>query len=53
MIFTSFFKALAQLSDPRFRKILWRGIGLTLGLLAAITAGADDLYAVDAATLAP
>ncbi|EDM70056.1 hypothetical protein RAZWK3B_07404 [Roseobacter sp. AzwK-3b] len=38
MIFTSFFKALAQLSDPRFRKILWRGIGLTLGLLAAITA---------------
>jgi len=38
MIFTSFFKALAQLGDPRFRKILWRGIGLTLGLLAAITA---------------
>lgn len=38
MILTSFFKALAQLGDPRFRKVLWRGIGLTLGLLAAITA---------------
>src|SRR6056297_2678237 len=38
MIFTSFFKALAQFSDPRFRKVLWRGIGLTLLLLAAITA---------------
>ena len=38
MIFTSFFKALAQIGDPRFRKVLWRGLGLTLGLLAAITA---------------
>ena len=38
MIFTSFFKALAQIGDPRFRKVLWRGIGLTLLLLAAITA---------------
>lgn len=38
MIFTSFFKALAQIGDPRFRKVLWRGLGLTLGLLTAITA---------------
>ncbi|WP_306153844.1 EI24 domain-containing protein [Roseovarius sp. MMSF_3281] len=38
MIFTSFFKALGQVGDPRFRKVFWRGIGLTLGLLAAITA---------------
>ncbi|MBU3258986.1 EI24 domain-containing protein [Roseovarius sp. PS-C2] len=38
MIFTSFFKALSQIGDPRFRKVLWRGIGLTLLLLAGITA---------------
>lgn len=38
MIFTSFLKALGQIGDPRFRKVLWRGIGLTLGLLAVITA---------------
>lgn len=38
MILTSFFKALAQLGDPRFRAVLWRGIGLTLLLLGAMTA---------------
>ena len=38
MIFTSFFKALGQIGDPRFRKVLWRGVALTLGLLAVITA---------------
>jgi uncharacterized protein involved in cysteine biosynthesis len=38
MILTCFFKALGQIGDPRFRKVVWRGIGLTLGLLAAITA---------------
>jgi uncharacterized protein involved in cysteine biosynthesis len=38
MMFTSFFKALGQLGDRRFRKVLWRGVGLTLGLLAVITA---------------
>lgn len=38
MIFASFFKALSQIGDPRFRKVLWRGIGLTLLLLAGITA---------------
>ena len=31
-----FFRALGQLGDPRFRRVLWRGIGLTLGLLVAV-----------------
>lgn len=35
MILTSFFKALNQMLDPRFRKVFWRGIGLTLALLFA------------------
>ncbi len=39
MIFTSFFKALAQTGDPRFRKVLLLGIGLTLALLVAVYAG--------------
>ncbi|MEM6727383.1 MAG: EI24 domain-containing protein [Pseudomonadota bacterium] len=33
MIFDAFLKALAQIGDPRFRGILWRGIGLTIALL--------------------
>ncbi len=33
MIFSAFFAALAQMSDPRFRKVLLIGIGLTLALL--------------------
>lgn len=33
-----FFRALGQLSDRRFQKVLWRGIALTLVLLAVITA---------------
>ena len=33
MILSSFLLALAQLSDPRFRSVLWRGIGLTIALL--------------------
>jgi len=37
MIFSDFFKALAQLSDTRFRKVLFLGIGLTLGLLFGAT----------------
>jgi CysZ protein len=32
-----FFKALAQLSDPRFMRVLWRGAGLTLATLALIS----------------
>ena len=38
MIFASFFKAVAQISDPRFRKVLWLGIGLTFALLVAVYA---------------
>ena len=33
MILTAFFKSLAQLPDPRFRRVLWLGIALTLALL--------------------
>ena len=39
MILSSFFKAFAQLLDRRFRRVLWRGIGLTLALLVAVYAG--------------
>ncbi|MEQ8896549.1 MAG: EI24 domain-containing protein [Roseovarius sp.] len=39
MIFSSFFKALGQLGDPRFRKVLFLGIGLTFALLIATYAG--------------
>ncbi len=35
MILTSFFKAVGQLGDPRFRRVLWLGIGLTIALLVA------------------
>ncbi|WP_333713244.1 EI24 domain-containing protein [Yoonia sp.] len=33
MIFQAFFAALGQLPDPRFRSVLLRGLGLTIGLL--------------------
>lgn len=33
MIITAFLKALSQLPDPRFRKVLLMGIGLTIALL--------------------
>lgn len=35
MIFDAFFKAVAQIGDPRFRRVLALGIGLTLVLLIA------------------
>ena len=38
MIFADFAKALAQTSDPRFRRVLFLGIGLTLALLVAVYA---------------
>jgi uncharacterized protein involved in cysteine biosynthesis len=38
MIFSSFFKAIAQADDPRFRKVLFLGIALTLALLVAVYA---------------
>ena len=36
-MFDDFFRALGQLGDPRFRNVLLKGLGLTVGLLAAIT----------------
>ncbi|PIE13691.1 MAG: hypothetical protein CSA70_04870 [Rhodobacterales bacterium] len=39
MIFSSFFKAVGQIGDPRFRRVLWLGIGLTIALLVAAYAG--------------
>lgn len=37
MIFASFFAALNQLTDPRFRNVLLIGVGLTLALLIGIS----------------
>lgn len=39
MILDAFFKSLGQLGDPRFQSVLWKGIGLTIGLLVAVTWG--------------
>lgn len=39
MIFSDFAKAIAQLGDGRFQKVLWLGVGLTLALLVATYAG--------------
>lgn len=39
MILTSFFRALGQMNDPRFRRVLFLGIALTLTLLIGATAG--------------
>jgi len=39
VIFSSFFAALGQMWDPRFRRVLLLGIALTLALLIAATAG--------------
>ncbi len=38
MIFTSFTKALAQMGDPRFRRVVILGVALTLALLFAVYA---------------
>lgn len=38
MIFGDFLKALGQLSDPRFRRVLLWGVGLTVALLVAVYA---------------
>lgn len=48
LIFRSCALALGQLSDPRFRRVFFIGIGLTLALLIAITTGA--LWLMDAIT---
>lgn len=38
MILTAFLKTLGQISDPRFRRVLFLGIGLTLALLIGVYA---------------
>jgi len=39
MIFDAFFKALRQMSDPRFQRVLVIGVGVTVALLAGATWG--------------
>ena len=39
MILTSFFSALGQIADPRFRRVLLLGFALTVALLIAATSG--------------
>ncbi|MGR3594405.1 MAG: EI24 domain-containing protein [Limimaricola soesokkakensis] len=54
MILTDFMRALAQMFDPRFRRVLWLGIGLSAGLLVALYAGLlalVGLFAPDSVTL--
>lgn len=51
MILADFLKALAQLPDPRFRRILWLGIGGTIALLVA--AYAALLWLIDAVAAGP
>lgn len=38
MILGDFLRALGQLSDPGFQRVLWRGVGLALALLVAASA---------------
>jgi CysZ protein len=39
MIFTDFFRALGQMADPRFRRVFFKGLGLTLLLLFSLSWG--------------
>ena len=48
MILSAFFKALSQIGDPRFRKVLLLGVALTFALLVAFYAG--FLWLLDAVT---
>ncbi len=43
MILDAFFKALGQMGDPKFRRILLIGLGLTVALLAGATFGVQLL----------
>lgn len=36
MILASFLAALGQMTDPRFTSVVWRGVGLALGLLVGL-----------------
>lgn len=51
MILSSFLLALSQMADPRFRSVLWRGVGLTIALLVGIYAGV--LWLIEALTAEP
>ena len=54
MIFSDFAKALAQLGDPRFRRVMLLGLGLTFALLFGIYAlviWAVSLFTPDVVTL--
>ncbi|ASM70881.1 MULTISPECIES: EI24 domain-containing protein [Roseobacteraceae] len=48
MIFASFFAALGQIGDPRFRRVLLLGVVLTIALLVAFTTGL--VWLIDALT---
>ena len=48
MIFADFFRAVAQMDDPRFRRVLWVGLALSVALLVAFYAGL--LWIVGAST---
>ncbi|SEW30513.1 Uncharacterized protein involved in cysteine biosynthesis [Aliiroseovarius sediminilitoris] len=37
MILDDFFRSVGQMSDPRFRSVLMKGLALTIGLLIAVT----------------
>lgn len=45
MIFSDFFKALGQMNDRAFRRVLFLGLGLTIALLVAIYSGYLSLVA--------
>jgi len=50
MIFSDFFKAIGQIGDPRFRRVLLIGVILSLALLVAVYAGflwVISIYAPD------
>ncbi len=51
MILSSFLLALSQMGDPRFRSVLWRGIGLTIALLVGIYAAV--LWLIEVLTAEP
>ena len=37
MMFEDFFRSVGQMTDPRFRNVLMKGVALTVGLLIAVT----------------